>query len=106
MSTHTAPIDPRSLASNAEPTTKVYRTIPFGTRPKRATFVLEVTHGPDHDARIEVDPHHPNPLLIGQSESCELRLSDPQVSRRHVSVEVVGDRLRVTDLGSTNGTLV
>ncbi|MDB5220390.1 MAG: Response regulator of zinc sigma-54-dependent two-component system, partial [Myxococcaceae bacterium] len=44
--------------------------------------------------------------LIGQSATCELRLSDRLVSRRHAALELDGTRLRVTDLGSTNGTRV
>ncbi|MEA2750644.1 MAG: two-component system, NtrC family, response regulator HydG, partial [Myxococcales bacterium] len=43
---------------------------------------------------------------IGQSATCELRLSDRLVSRRHAALELDGTRLRVTDLGSTNGTRV
>src|SRR5207244_921012 len=35
-----------------------------------------------------------------------LRLTDPQVSRRHLAIEPSGARLRLTDVGSTNGTRV
>jgi hypothetical protein len=45
-------------------------------------------------------------VLAGTSPACELRLTDRQVSRRHVAFELTGARLRVTDLGSTNGTFV
>jgi len=33
-------------------------------------------------------------------------LTDPQISRRHLALSVVADAVRVTDLGSTNGTRV
>ena len=43
------------------------------------------------------------PLDIGR-ECHGVLLSDPQVSRRHLRVDVDGERLVVSDLGSTNGT--
>jgi len=43
------------------------------------------------------------PLVIGR-ECDGLLLADPQVSRRHLSLDVVDGRVVVTDLGSTNGS--
>lgn len=59
-----------------------------------------------HDRPLEIDGAAPRPLLIGKSSSCDLVLDDPSVSRRHCALELVGARLRVTDLGSSNGTAV
>jgi DNA-binding NtrC family response regulator len=70
------------------------------------TFVLTVSGGSDAGATIEVDGAAPGRMLIGKSEVCALRLSDPEASRRHASIELVGSTLRVTDLESTNGTWV
>jgi two-component system, NtrC family, response regulator HydG len=71
-----------------------------------ATFRLAVIDGADRGMAVLVSASRPSPLLIGQSSSCELRLADRQVSRRHAAVDVVGSRLHLTDLGSTNGTVV
>jgi len=71
-----------------------------------ATFRLSVVRGPDTGQSVLVDAARPSPLLIGHSTSCELRLSDRQVSRRHAAADVSGSRLHLTDLGSTNGTFV
>jgi hypothetical protein len=46
------------------------------------------------------------PALLGRSRACELVLSDDSVSRRHAMVVCEGDRIILTDLGSTNGTFV
>ena len=46
------------------------------------------------------------PLQIGQSSSNDVVLRDPKVSRRHCLLEPLGSRVRVCDLGSTNGTFV
>ncbi len=78
---------------------------PPGQSPK-AGFALAVVAGPSGGQRFAIAPHHPSRVFVGQSEACDLRLDDRQVSRRHAAFEIAGDRLRVTDLGSTNGTLV
>jgi DNA-binding NtrC family response regulator len=64
-----------------------------------------VTTGPDAGKRVEVAPASRPHVLAGQSPICELLLRDPWASRRHLAIDA-GDRLRVTDLGSTNGTRV
>jgi DNA-binding NtrC family response regulator len=58
--------------------------------------------GPDRGARVPLD----GVVLVGQSPTCALRLTDPLVSRRHASLEPSGARVRIADLGSTNGTSV
>ena len=67
-----------------------------------AVFRVTVVEGTDVGANVVVDGGAE--VLVGQSPVCGLRLTDPTVSRRHLSMEVVGDRLRVRDLGSSNGT--
>jgi two-component system response regulator HydG len=69
-------------------------------------FRLLVSEGPDAGRTFDLDGSHPSRLLVGQSSACEVRLEDPQVSRRHAALDVVGARLRITDLGSTNGTTI
>ena len=43
-------------------------------------------------------------VLIGRSAACDLVLGDDTVSRRHAMLRSDGDRVVLTDLGSTNGT--
>jgi HD-GYP domain-containing protein (c-di-GMP phosphodiesterase class II) len=43
---------------------------------------------------------------IGRSEACDFQVVEEGVSRTHCLVENKGDRLLVTDLGSSNGTYV
>src|SRR5262249_33818147 len=68
-------------------------------------FVFEVIEGPDNGTQLTVDASQPSRAYIGKSHICQLRLSDPTVSRRHLAIDL-GEQLRLTDLGSTNGTLV
>ena len=69
-------------------------------------FAIRVEEGPDAGLTLRVDGRSPQRLLVGQSPSCELRLTDRAVSRRHLALEAAGTYLRVTDLSSTNGTRV
>jgi hypothetical protein len=47
------------------------------------------------------------PFRIGRDASCELPVASRDISRIHAKIERTGeDGLRVTDLGSTNGTFV
>ncbi|MBK8219119.1 MAG: sigma 54-dependent Fis family transcriptional regulator [Myxococcales bacterium] len=41
---------------------------------------------------------------IGRHSTCDLAIPDPQVSGVHLHVAIEGDRIRVRDAGSTNGT--
>jgi hypothetical protein len=43
---------------------------------------------------------------IGRLPECEIKLDDPNVSRRHAELAPSGDSFLVRDLGSTNGTKV
>jgi DNA-binding NtrC family response regulator len=75
-----------------------------------STFALLVVDGRDRGRSFAIDEHQPTRQLIGQSPACEIRLTDPEVSRRHAAIEVTrrvaSPRLRVLDLDSKNGTFV
>jgi DNA-binding NtrC family response regulator len=69
-------------------------------------FALMVLEGPDAGEGVTLDATSPSRALVGKSAMCSLRLTDEQVSRRHLSLRPMGHALVVSDLGSTNGTLV
>lgn len=45
-------------------------------------------------------------LLVGRDEDCDVRLEDDGVSRHHARLRAGEEGVRITDLGSTNGTSV
>ncbi len=45
-------------------------------------------------------------IILGRGEEADLRLPDVGISRRHAQVSYDGSNAVLTDLGSTNGTLV
>jgi transcriptional regulator with GAF, ATPase, and Fis domain len=82
-----------------------FQRVAFDPSPAAAAaFSLVVVEGPDQGRTFVVDGTER--VLLGQSEACAVRLSDREVSRRHLALEPAGNRLRVSDLGSTNGTWV
>jgi DNA-binding NtrC family response regulator len=71
-----------------------------------ATYRLLVIEGPNHGMTLTLDGTQPSSVLVGQGPACQLRLSDPMVSRRHIALDLVARRLHMVDLASTNGTRV
>jgi DNA-binding NtrC family response regulator len=74
--------------------------------PPDGAFVLTVVEGLDLGLTLRADAASPSPVLVGTSPACDLRLTDREVSRRHLGLGLVTRRLHVRDLGSKNGTLV
>ncbi|HZU82435.1 MAG TPA: sigma 54-interacting transcriptional regulator [Polyangiaceae bacterium] len=48
----------------------------------------------------------PDPCLVGRGHHCHVRLDDPRVSTSHCALVATEHGVRLTDLGSRNGTLV
>ena len=71
-----------------------------------AAFRLHVESGADTGVSVRLDGSEAFRVLVGTSPACDFCLTDPEVSRRHLGIEVVGSTLHVTDLKSTNGTVV
>jgi transcriptional regulator with PAS, ATPase and Fis domain len=67
---------------------------------------LVVVQGPDEGASCLLSSAHPSPFLVGQGATCDFRLHDPTISRRHVAIDASSWPVRLRDLASTNGTLV
>jgi transcriptional regulator with GAF, ATPase, and Fis domain len=62
---------------------------------------LTVIKGPDRGAELKVKQPR---VRVGTGEECELQLSDPAVSRRHLELRALEEGYLLRDLGSTNGT--
>src|SRR5262245_582932 len=81
------------------------------SRPKNlpkpgAAWELAILHGPDAGTAYLLDGTAPPCVHIGKSPTCEIRLSDPLVSRRHLALDLGGPLLHARDEGSTNGTFL
>jgi DNA-binding NtrC family response regulator len=70
-------------------------------------YTLSIVEGPSFTGTaLTLTEQDCSRILVGQSDACDVKLADPNASRRHACFEVVELGLRVTDLGSTNGTYV
>jgi two-component system response regulator HydG len=78
----------------------------FDPSPMPKPFRLVVVEGPDAGKTFALDGSQPSRLLIGTSPACDIVVSDRTVSRRHAALDLVGSGVRVTDLGSRNGTSI
>ncbi len=74
---------------------------PGPARPVPGALELRVVSGPDAGG---VHLLRAGEATIGRQ--ADVRLDDPDVSRRHAALTRSGDVVRVRDLGSTNGTLL
>jgi S-DNA-T family DNA segregation ATPase FtsK/SpoIIIE len=70
-------------------------------RSSSSALELRVVGGPDAGRAV---PLGQGRHVIGRGSEVSVRLDDPDVSRRHVAVQVGGGAITVADLGSTNGS--
>lgn len=68
-------------------------------------------HGGGHNVRLVSGDGRTYPLqmgstVIGRGDQANLRLPDVGISRRHARLDFDGGQVVLTDLGSTNGTMV
>jgi hypothetical protein len=61
-----------------------------------------VVEGPDTGKEFDLS----GATTVGRDASAGIAIDDPEASREHASLSVVGTTVTVTDLGSTNGTFV
>lgn len=70
--------------------------------PKDRRFSLAVIQGAGTGQIFQITKSR---TTIGRT-GADVNIDDPEASRQHASVEIVGDTAIVRDLGSTNGTFV
>ncbi len=81
-----------------------FETVPARARLARAVpddLSLLVISGPDRGRALRLVPGR---HVVGKASDCALILSDPLVSRHHLEVEVSAEQVRLSDLGSRNGS--
>ncbi len=64
---------------------------------------LVVARGPDKGRALAIEKEE---VIAGTGANCDLQLTDPTVSRSHLSLRIADGAVLVTDLDSTNGTLL
>src|SRR5438105_3090009 len=64
---------------------------------------LRILTGSLENQEIELTP---DPMTVGRSSACNIRIADAGVSSKHAKVWCEDGEYYVMDLGSTNGTFV
>jgi two-component system, NtrC family, response regulator HydG len=98
------PKDPADTSHAGERPTVARHVKSLAETPRIAR--VAVLGGPDEGKLFPLDQNAALRILLGTSPACQIRLTDPTVSRRHCSFESAGDRWKISDFGSTNGTSV
>jgi hypothetical protein len=90
------------LADNEIPAAPITDTgVAYRQQPNQMIYTLCVESGP-----LQGETHTVQlPCMIGRKD-CDLVLNDVRVSRQHAKLEIVGDKLEIEDLMSSNGTQV
>jgi hypothetical protein len=88
--------------------TRIYRATPAETEAASVQDLGLEEAGPPPTLTINGKPHElqKQSVLIGRSKDCDIRISDPNVSRRHAEIRQEGSAYWIVDLGSTNGISV
>ncbi|GMV41779.1 MAG: hypothetical protein AMXMBFR64_34950 [Myxococcales bacterium] len=73
---------------------------PVVDRPKA---YLTIVGGQDKGKEV---PLRAAEVLVGRGLDCDLVLNDPSVSRKHFKLVLAGDKYKLVDLGSGNGTTI
>jgi hypothetical protein len=68
--------------------------------------LMLVKHGPDAGSEYPLWGERVTIGRISREVSCEIRLSDPSISRPHISIEQRNGSYYLIDLDSVNGTLL
>jgi hypothetical protein len=89
--------------------TRIYRAVPgeteaasaedLGLEPEPEPVATVSLGGKTHDLQK-------SSMVIGRSKDCDIRVSDPNVSRRHAEIRQEGSAYWIVDLDSTNGVSV
>jgi hypothetical protein len=91
--------------------TRVYRAAPGQTEAASAAELgVEPEPEPEPQASLTINGtthelRKPS-VVIGRSKESDIRLSDPNVSRKHAEIRQEGSTYWIVDLGSTNGISV
>lgn len=70
--------------------------------PPDSKLSLAVIAGPEAGKIYEIE----KPRVVIGRQDVEIVVDDPEISRQHAALEVLGDKVTLIDLGSTNGTFV
>jgi hypothetical protein len=104
------PVDEAGGQGQPEASEASGRTMIYSTAGRVVEPLEERAHVQVHSALLLLDDKRmvvgPAGATLGRSRQCDVVLSDPNVSRQHAEIRPRGGSWVLTDLGSTNGTVL
>jgi hypothetical protein len=101
---------PSQQAEQAPPAEESGRTMIYSTANRVAEPLEQRVRARNDTALLLVDGKRlvvgPAGVTIGRSRQCDVVLNDPNVSRQHAEIRPRGGSWVLSDLGSTNGSLL
>lgn len=70
---------------------------------RAAPYLVVLSPGPDQGQRFDLAKQQ---VVVGRAATCDVRLDDPCISRKHATLWQQGEAVFLHDLGSTGGTSV
>jgi DNA-binding NtrC family response regulator len=89
-----------------EATTRILRSASSQLPVTSPTVTVVAVEGPNAGLRVTFDDLAHRQVFVGQSSTCDVRLADKTVSRRHLGLRVSDRGVVIEDLESSNGTTV
>ncbi len=100
----TVRIDPDAAKQGAAPEDPMRKTVVLNRAPEIGAVAWLVSdRGPNKGTLHQISGDR---ATLGVDPSCEVRVDDPAASDRHASIRFIEDHFAITDLDSTNGTVV
>lgn len=96
-----ATVPPAGAPGPAAAPPSVPASPPASPAPTRPGFATVTVTGIDHDVVLQGDR-----MVVGRLASCDICLQDRNVSRQHAAFVAEPGGWAITDLGSTNGTML
>jgi hypothetical protein len=101
---------PQSAPPEDEEEEQAGRTLIYSTAGRIAEPLEERARSRQQTALLLLDGKRlvvgPTGAIIGRSRQCDVVLEDPNVSRQHAEIRPRGGSWAISDLGSTNGSVV
>jgi hypothetical protein len=103
------PVPPEVKPQAVPGHTRIYRPEPADTEAvsEEDAAALDLAHAP-FALVVDGERHElgDQTLTLGRSRECDIRVDDPNVSRRHAEIRHEDGSYSIVDLGSTNGVMV
>jgi len=81
-------------------TTRLTTIVQPVTQPAQTVFMLEQLTGPGAPRSFPLENHN---YVIGRGDDADIQVNSPDLSRKHIALNCLGEECHIQDLESRNG---